>query len=40
MNVSNRLNGMNKGSLVKDLELVREAEIQKEIYTNGKGLGG
>jgi hypothetical protein len=40
MNLSNRVNGMNKGSLIKDLELIQEKEVQKEILNNGKLMGG
>lgn len=40
MNLSNRVNGMNKGSLIKDLELLQEKEVHKEILNNGKIMGG
>ena len=40
MNLSNRVNGMNKGSLIKDLELIQEKEVHKEILNNGKIMGG
>lgn len=40
LSLSNRINGMNKGSLIRDLELHQEAQINKEILQNGKGSGG